>query len=61
MTNTPERIQRNVLASAERRLLATLCSRMPEWVTPDQLTGLGMAGAVMIFGGYVASAWAAAS
>ena len=60
MTNTPERIQRNILATAERRLLTTLCSRMPGWVTPDHLTGLGMIGAVVIFGGYVASAWSAA-
>jgi phosphatidylglycerophosphate synthase len=60
MTETPKRIQRNVLAAAERRLLTWLCSRMPRWVTPDRLTGVGMAGSVMVFVGYTASAWAAA-
>ncbi|ABQ70417.1 hypothetical protein Swit_4074 [Rhizorhabdus wittichii RW1] len=49
------RIQQNWLAANERRLLTWLCSRMPAWVTPDRLTAFGMAGAVMIFVGYVAS------
>ncbi|MBU3077680.1 CDP-alcohol phosphatidyltransferase family protein [Sphingomonas quercus] len=60
MTETPERIQRNVLAVAERRLLTWLCGRMPSWVTPDRLTSLGMVGSVMVFVGYAASEWAAA-
>lgn len=59
MTKTPERIQRNVLAAAERRLLTWLCSRMPRWVTPDLLTNVGMVGSVMVFAGYAASTWAA--
>ncbi|WP_336970563.1 CDP-alcohol phosphatidyltransferase family protein [Sphingobium aromaticiconvertens] len=49
------RIQQNVLASSERRLLTWLCSRMPSWVTPDILTALGMVGALAIFVGYAAS------
>jgi len=49
------RIQQNWLAAGERRLLNWLCARMPPWVTPDRLTSLGMAGAFMIFAGYVAS------
>ncbi|HUD94451.1 CDP-alcohol phosphatidyltransferase family protein [Sphingobium sp.] len=28
---------------------------MPQWVTPDRLTGTGMAGAALIFLGYIAS------
>lgn len=50
-----QRIQRNVLATAERRLLTWLCGRMPAWVTPDILTTCGMIGAAAIFAGYVAS------
>jgi len=50
-----DRIQRNWLAVGERRILDWLCARMPASVTPDMLTTLGMAGAVMIFAGYVAS------
>jgi phosphatidylglycerophosphate synthase len=55
-----QRIQRNVLAAAERRLLTWLCSRMPAWVTPDRLTVCGLIGAAMVFAGYAASAFAAA-
>ena len=57
-TNTPapiDRIQENVLARSERRLLNWICARMPAWVAPDMLTGIGMVGAFMVFGGYLAS------
>jgi len=54
-TNSIDRIQQNVLARGERRLLTWLCARLPGWVTPDQLTGVGMVGALMVFGGYLAS------
>ena len=50
-----ERIQDNLLARSERRLLTWICARMPRWVTPDMLTGIGMVGALMIFAGYLAS------
>jgi phosphatidylglycerophosphate synthase len=53
------RIQENWLAARERRLLTWLCSRMPQWVTPDRLTSLGMIGAIMTFLGYVASTFGA--
>lgn len=49
------RIQQNVLAFQERRLLNWLCARMPAWVTPDFLTALGVFGAILTFGGYAAS------
>lgn len=49
------RIQENFLATAERRLLTWLCSRMPAWVKPDLLTALGLIGATLIFAGYVTS------
>ncbi|MDQ3143700.1 MAG: CDP-alcohol phosphatidyltransferase family protein [Pseudomonadota bacterium] len=51
------RVQRNILAAAERRLLTWLCARMPMWVTPDLLTAVGMAGAAAVFAGYAASNW----
>ena len=50
------RIQQNLLAVSERRLLTWLCGRMPAWVTPDLLTSAGMIGAGAIFAGYAASA-----
>lgn len=50
-----ERIQENMLARAERRLLTWLCARMPRWVTPDRLTFFGLFGALLVFAGYLAS------
>lgn len=50
------RIQANFLANPERRALTWLCERLPAWVTPDGLTAFGLAGAVVIFGGYALSA-----
>ena len=49
------RIQQNILARGERRLLNWICPRLPAWVTPDQLTTLGFMGAVMIAMGYMLS------
>lgn len=60
MTPLPEvapiaRIQENLLARAERRLLNRLCAAMPIWVTPDRLTLTGMIGGALILAGYIAS------
>ena len=49
------RIQQNILARGERRLLNWICPRLPAWVTPDQLTTLGFLGAVMVALGYMLS------
>ncbi|MEQ1687611.1 MAG: CDP-alcohol phosphatidyltransferase family protein [Sphingopyxis sp.] len=51
----PERIQRNLLAAAERRLLTWLAARLPLWVTPDRLTTLGFLAAFAIGAGYALS------
>lgn len=53
----PVRIQQNILAIAERRLLNFLCPRLPGWTTPDQLTALGFVGALLVAAGYCLS-WA---
>ena len=50
------RIQQNLLAVQERRLINWICPRLPSWVTPDKLTILGLIGATTIFAGYAASA-----
>lgn len=49
------RIQANIVALQERRLLNWLCARMPAFVTSDQLSAVGMAGALIALAGYVAS------
>lgn len=51
------RIQDNILARSERKVLTWICGRMPQWVTPDILTALGMVGAVAIFAGYATSSF----
>lgn len=55
-SDTPiDRIQDNIIARLERRALNQLCAGMPGWATPDLLTLIGMIGAFLVFGGYVAS------
>src|SRR3989344_3883475 len=51
----PVRIQQNIPARGERRLLNWICPRLHAWVTPDQLTTLGFLGAVMVAMGYMLS------
>lgn len=52
-----ERLQGNVLARSERRLLNWLCARLPAFATPDKMTALGFLGAVLIGAGYVLSGY----
>ncbi len=52
-----QRIQQNVLAIGERRLLTWLAARMPPSVTPDRLTSVGFLGAAIVSLGYALSGW----
>ena len=56
-TTPIKRIQENVLARQERRLLNWICPRLPQWVTPDMLTLLALIAAGAIFAGYALSAF----
>lgn len=49
------RVKENVLAQGERKLLDLICSRTPQFVTPDLLTGIGAAGAAIALIGYSAT------
>jgi archaetidylinositol phosphate synthase len=49
------RIQTSLLADGERDLLDRLCGGLPDWVTPNILTGVGVFGSVLTGIGYVAS------
>ena len=61
MSNSPssapvaKRLAGTVTERLERRLLTWICRRLPDWITPDRLTFLGLFGAVMALGGYVLS------
>jgi phosphatidylglycerophosphate synthase len=46
------RINDILLGPLERPALKWLAARMPDWVTSDMLTGVGVFGAVVIFAGY---------
>jgi len=52
---SPKRIQENITARAERRVLNWLCARLPLWLTPDRLTAIGFAGAVLVAIGFAMS------
>lgn len=49
------RIQRNLVATQERRFLNWACSRMPEAVTSDHLTAISVFAAVLVPLGFLAS------
>jgi archaetidylinositol phosphate synthase len=49
------RIQLNVLAQGERVLLNWICRHLPSSFTPDRLTLIGVAGAIIVFIGYIGS------
>jgi archaetidylinositol phosphate synthase len=49
------RVQGSILSSLERPTLLWLAARMPAWVSPDILTGLGVLGGVVVFIGYALS------
>lgn len=51
------RIQESILAPLERRLLIWLARRMPNWVTPDLLTALGLTGMLMAGASYAVARW----
>ncbi len=51
----PKRIQENLTAAAERRVLNWLCENLPVWWTPDRLTAVGFFGAMLVAIGYVLS------
>ncbi|WP_457798994.1 CDP-alcohol phosphatidyltransferase family protein [Methylocystis sp. S23] len=48
------RINDSVLAIAERAALAALVRRIPSFVTPDHLTSIGLAGALLTAAGFIA-------
>jgi archaetidylinositol phosphate synthase len=53
--NAPKRIQENLTAAAERRVLDWLCENLPMWWTPDRLTAVGFFGAMLVAIGYILS------
>jgi phosphatidylglycerophosphate synthase len=49
------RIQGNIVAVQERRILDWFCARMPPSVSPNQLSAIGVSGALIAFAGYAGS------
>ena len=50
-----KRVLTSLTAKTEKRILIWLAERMPRWVTPDLLTGVGVLGAAIVFAGYALS------
>lgn len=48
-----DRKRTNILKEGEQKLILFLVKRVPDWVTPNMLTGVGIAGSVLIFIGFV--------
>jgi archaetidylinositol phosphate synthase len=55
--NAPRRINDSVLGVWERPALAWMAARLPAAVVPDQLTALGVLGALLTAAGFVLSRW----
>ena len=47
------RIIDSITGPHEKKLLVWIAERLPTWVTPNMMTGLGVLGAVIIFLGYI--------
>jgi phosphatidylglycerophosphate synthase len=52
-----KRLNDSAFGVLERPALAWAAERLPAWITPDQLTSIGLAGAIAAAAGYVASRW----
>ncbi|MBK4730467.1 CDP-alcohol phosphatidyltransferase family protein [Oxynema sp. CENA135] len=52
-----QRVNDILLAPLERPLLQWFAARMPLWVTPDRLTGIGLLGALLVGASYGATQW----
>ena len=53
----PQRSNEGLLQPLERPALLWIVQRMPNWVTPNFLTGIGLLGACVAAGSYVLSRW----
>lgn len=52
---SPERLHDSLTGRVERWLLERAADRLPVWVTPDHLTGLGVLGSFVVLAGYALS------
>lgn len=48
-----DRKRTNILKESEQKLILYLVERVPSWVSPNMLTGIGIGGSILIFIGFV--------
>lgn len=48
-----DRKRTNILKSAEQRAISWLVCRLPQFVTPDMLTGIGFVGSLLVLSGFL--------
>ncbi len=51
------RVQTSILSEMEKKVLKWIAIRLPQWITSDNLTIIGLIGAFLAGGGYVLSNW----
>ena len=52
-----ERLQKNITARVEKKVLLWIAARLPLWVTSDQLTCLGLSAMLFGWGSYLLARW----
>lgn len=48
-----DRLRTNLFKNIERKALVYLVQRIPSWVSPNALTGIGLSGSFMVFAGFI--------
>jgi len=48
-----DRERTNILRGAEQKLILFLLKELPQWVSPNFMTGIGMLGSVFVFAGFI--------
>jgi len=51
--DTQDTINTGITAKAEEKAKEWICPRIPEWMTPDMLTGIGVLGYIILAAGFI--------
>jgi phosphatidylglycerophosphate synthase len=54
---TNDRLRTNLLKNIEQKALVFLVQRLPSWISPNLLTGIGLSGSFLVFMGFLLAAY----
>jgi phosphatidylglycerophosphate synthase len=54
---TNDRLRTNILKNIEQKALVFLVQRLPSWISPNLLTGIGLSGSFLVFMGFLLAAY----